>query len=58
MNTKLKTLNCDAKNLDRNQIVLLKLIMHSEKQILENKTTEQKDVFKFIENKFFTPNNI
>ena len=58
MNTKLKTLDYDAKDLDRNQIALLKLIMHSEKQILENKTTEQKDVFKFIEKKFFTPNNI
>ena len=58
MNTKLKTLDYDTKDLNRNQIALLKLIMHSKKQILENKTTEQKDVFKFIENKFFTPNNI
>ena len=58
MNSKLKTLDYDTKDLDRNKIALLKLIMHSEKQILENKTTEQKHIFKFIENKFFTPNNI
>ena len=58
MDTKLKTLNYATKDLNRNQIVLLKCIMHSEEQILKKKTTEQKDVFRFIENKFFTPNNI
>ena len=49
MNTKLKISDYDVKDLGISQLALLKLIVHSEKQILDNKTKEQKDVFKFIE---------
>jgi len=37
----------------QNSLAMLKLILHSERQVREGKVTEQKDVFADIEKKFF-----
>ncbi len=37
----------------QNSLAMLKLILHSERQVREGKTTEQKEVFAQIEKKFF-----
>ena len=37
----------------KNSLILLHLILNSEKQIRAGKTTDQKDVFIRIENKYF-----
>jgi len=38
----------------QNSLAMLKLILHSERQVREGKVTEQKDVFAKIEKKFFS----
>ena len=37
----------------QNSLAMLKLILHSERQVREGKVTEQKDVFADMEKKFF-----
>ncbi len=38
----------------QNSLAMLKLILHSERQVREGKVTEQKDVFADMEKKFFS----
>jgi len=38
----------------QNSLAMLKLILHSERQVREGKVTEQKDVFSDMEKKFFS----
>ena len=38
----------------QNSLAMLKLILHSERQVREGKVTEQKDVFTDMEKKFFS----
>ena len=38
----------------QNSLALLKMIIHSERQIREGKVTEQKEVFNNIEKKYFS----
>jgi len=38
----------------QNSLAMLKLILHSERQVREGKVTEQKDVFDDMEKKFFS----
>jgi len=37
----------------KNNLYLLQLIEHSENQIVQGKTRKQKNVFKYIEKKYF-----
>lgn len=38
----------------QNSLAMLKLILHSERQVSEGKVTEQKDVFNQMEKQFFS----
>ena len=38
----------------QNSLAMLKLILHSERQVREGKVTEQKEVFSQMEKKFFS----
>ena len=37
----------------KNRLILLQLILYREQQVHDGKTTDQKDVFEYIENKYF-----
>ena len=41
----------------KESLALLQLIQHSKQQVFNNKTTNQKDVFKYMEKKYFNTVN-